>query len=121
MIDAVPTFAAPLTKYLEVIRQDYRKFMGDCATMNVGKDEIRQQMIAEFEANLYYEVGRKFIKVIKGGAGTSVHSFIVTEDNGKFKKGDILKAASWRAPAKNFARGNLLEGTFDRVRWTGVV
>ena len=39
----------------------------------------------------------------------------------KFKAGDILKAASWKAPATNFVRGNLFEKTFDRVRWTGVI
>ena len=29
--------------------------------------------------------------------------------------------ASWSAPAKNFARGNILEKTFGRVSWTGAV
>ena len=49
----------------------------------------------------------------------SVHSFIVIKDTDKFKRGDILKAASWKKPATNFVRGNILEGTFDRVTWTG--
>ena len=35
-----------------------------------------------------------------------------------FKKGDILKAASWSAPAKNRARGNILEGNYP-IQWTG--
>jgi hypothetical protein len=42
-------------------------------------------------------------------------------DDAKFKKGDILMAASWNAPARNFARGNVLDKTFDRVRWTGAM
>ena len=104
-----------VSEYLEVIRADYRKWQGE---MRGGISEVRQEMLAEFEAGVRYEIGKKFIKVITGG---SVHSFIVREDEGKFKKGDILKAASWRAPAKNFARGNILTGDVSRIRWTGAL
>ncbi len=49
-----------------------------------------------------------------------VWGFIVkTDTDKKFRKGDILKAASWAAPARNKARGNILEGDFSWVRWTG--
>jgi hypothetical protein len=56
--------------------------------------------------------GRKYIKISTtsdGGQGQkSVHSFIATEDDLKknLKVGDILMAASWKAPAKH-ARGNI--------------
>lgn len=86
------------------------------------RTEIRNRMIEEFDAGCVYEIHRKFIKVITGTAGgnTSVHSFIMLNDDGKFKRGDILMAASWKAPAKNFARGNVLAGKFERrVTWTG--
>jgi hypothetical protein len=43
------------------------------------------------------------------------------DDDGKFKRGDILKAASWKAPAKNFSRGNVLTGTLNRITWTGAL
>jgi hypothetical protein len=36
----------------------------------------------------------------------------------KFKKGDILMAAGWNAPARNAARGNILDGGYD-INWTG--
>ena len=36
----------------------------------------------------------------------------------KFKKGDILKAAGWNAPARNAARGNILDGGYA-INWTG--
>ena len=40
-------------------------------------------------------------------------------DDQKFKAGDLLKAASWAAPARNKARGNILKGDYSWVRWTG--
>jgi hypothetical protein len=73
-------------------------------------------MIEEFKANVRFQEGSKFIKVI---TGSSVHSFIVKEDSGKFKKGDILKAASWAAPAKNFSRGNILTKEYGIISWAG--
>lgn len=111
-----PQMVYALNNYLEHIKADY-------AGWSKRGDPIRESMIKEFDAGISYEVHRKFVKVITGQAGgnTSVHSFIMLEDDGKFKRGDILKAASWRAPAKNFARGNVLDLTFDRVRWTGAL
>ena len=38
-------------------------------------------------------------------------------DDAKFKKGDILKAASFNSPARNQARGNIFEKY--SVAWTG--
>ena len=101
-----------LNEYLEVIKADYRIFFKG------RNDEIAQKMIEEFDAGLRVEAGSKYLKVI---TKNSVHSFICLKDSGKFVKGDILKAKSWRAPATNFARGNLLKKTFENVRWTGTM
>ena len=101
---------AGLDRYITAIKADYAGYSP--------MSDIRAKMIREFDAAIRYEIHRKFIKVITGPQ-TSVHSFIMREDDRKFKRGDILKAASWRAPAKNFARGNVL-GASAHVRWTGV-
>ena len=58
--------------------------------------------------------GKKYIKIIRD---SGAHAFIVKEDSDKFKKGDILKPASWSTPAKNQARGNVLTGFM--IEWTG--
>jgi hypothetical protein len=77
-------------------------------------NDINKRMIADFNASMRVEEGRKYIKIIKD---TSVWGFVVKEDGGKFKRGDILKAASWASPATNHARGNVFDGY--RIQWTG--
>ena len=102
-----------LETYLAHIRNNYVEWMGE----KVNEPHV-QKMITEFNDTLRIQNGNKFIKVVRGG---SVHSFIVKEDDNKFKKGDILMAASWKAPAKNFARGNIIEGNLSRIQWTGAL
>jgi hypothetical protein len=74
----------------------------------------------------YYPIaGRKYIHIVMEDVNTSYpsrssHSWIVIGDHGKFKHGDILKSASWKAPAKNFSRGNVLCGGYKQLRWCGI-
>ena len=78
--------------------------------------ERAEERLNEFRNSIRFEEGNKFIKVI---VGSSVHSFIVKNDDAKFKSGDILKAASWKAPAKNFSRGNVLNNVYGSIMWAG--
>ncbi len=97
-----------INQLLEDIKADYVRWSGNLT-------HARQEMIDEFNARILYTEGKKYIKVIQG---TSVWGFIVKEDGGKFRKGDILKAAGWNAPATNSARGNILDGGYS-IQWTG--
>jgi len=47
--------------------------------------------------------GRKYIKIAKVDNQTSVFCFVRAVD------GAILKAATWKAPALNFTRGNIFD------------
>ena len=102
-------------RYVEHIRADYKNWNDSCIRQN---DEILNKMIQEFCDGVCIKEGSKYIKVCTRNGGT-VHSFIVKKDAGKFRAGDILKAASYAAPALNFARGNVLAGDWKNVRWTG--
>ena len=59
--------------------------------------------------------GSKFVKITAtpvNSAGLSAWGFVALQDNPAkgIKVGDLLKAASWNAPAKH-ARGNIIDGT----------
>lgn len=87
-----------INEYIEAIKADFLLWNG-------------------FPYDSYIKVikGRKYIKLdtIDG-----VHSFIVaTDTDKKFKKGDILQPASWEAPKRNRAYGNIF-GKYE-AQWAG--
>lgn len=103
-----------LTDYANYIKSDYIIWWGPRAT-----EKHVQEMIAE--RGIEFQPGSSYIKVVetRNGVVERVHSFIVNKA-GKFPLGTILKAASFKAPATNFGRGNLLDRqTWGRVTWTG--
>tara|TARA_R110002020_G_scaffold402434_1_gene612606 strand:- start:101 stop:469 length:369 start_codon:yes stop_codon:yes gene_type:complete len=73
------------------------------------------EQLADWDSKTEVKMGRKYVKVIQD---RSVFAFIVKEDDGKFKKGDILKASGYNAPALNQPRGNVLDGNYY-IAWTG--
>ena len=98
-----------MTALIENIKNDYLNWTTRCAGAKgrTTLTEINKTMIAEFNDGLTYKTGSKYIKVItrSAGGGGSVWGFVVNTDNDKkFRKGDILKAAGWAAPARNAAR-----------------
>jgi len=103
-----------IEKLIEAINADYYDWQ-NCRMGPENRTEIQARMYDEFVNPLRVEEGRKYIKIIKQG---SVWGFIQKEDDAKFRKGDILMAASFAAPARNKARGNILDGGYA-IRWTG--
>lgn len=67
------------------------------------------------------EIGSKYAKIvpIENDRNMGVWGFVQLKDDAKFKAGDILKAAGWRGPARNFARGNIITEDFRGVTWCG--
>jgi hypothetical protein len=65
-----------------------------------------------------FEAGTKYVRIFhwyNDGSSfkqRSCHSFVDYE-------GNIWKAASWKAPAKNFPRGNVITKDYGTIRWTG--
>ena len=97
--------------------EDYNSFM----VPKNKYDEITAKMRLEFATGIEVLYGSKYIKIVTGkhGGQRSVWGFIVnTDKDKKFKKGDLLKAAGWTAPARNAARGNILKGGYV-INWTG--
>ena len=87
---------------------------------NIQKDYSKLNMKHRTSLDLELRPGRKFIKVVEG---TRVWGFVAKVD-GTHKgvpmlKGDILKAATWRAPAKH-SRGSIFDAEMHKsFSWTG--
>ena len=106
-----------MTALIENIKNDYLNWTLRCTSAKGGLSEINNTMIAEFNEKITYKTGSKYIKVFSEGG--SVWGFVVNTDNDKkFRKGDILKAAGSAAPARNAARGNIIDGGYT-INWTG--
>jgi len=97
--------ATALIGLKDVIVADYSKFLKE---IECSKDKF----------GIEFEAGSKYVKVvsISGGGSRSVHCFVEKAN------GNILRAASWKSPARNFIRGNVYDQAsyINRVRWTGV-
>jgi hypothetical protein len=102
---------------IEAIKADYLNWTSNCYRNADGElSDINKRMIAEFDSSISASAGRKYVKIVTGG---SVWGFVVAcDDDKKFTKGTILKAAGYATPARNGARGNILAGGYT-VQWTG--
>jgi len=100
-----PEFEAPIAALVEAIKANY-----------VGRSGIvSARMRDEFCNGVEVVEGKKYIKIV---TRRGVWGFIVKEAEGRFNRGDVLKAAGWAAPAKNFARGNVFAG-MKSPSWIG--
>ena len=98
--------ATALIGLKDLIVADYAKFLKELDYSEKDKFGVE------------FETGKKYVKIvtISGGGSRSVYCFVEKEN------GNIWRAASWKAPARNFIRGNVFDqkSYIDRIRWTGV-
>ena len=104
---------------IEAANADYcdRSYREDIHEGKVSDHVLKMQ--ENFKNGWTIKEGKKYIGIYKTlGNQSSIWGGVVKEDGGKFKKGDILKAAGYGKYAMNAPRGNVLEGNFS-VSWTG--
>ena len=83
-----------------------------------GKKELQgysKEQVDNWDNKTKVSEGKKYIKIVQD---TGVFAFVMKEDSGHLKKGDILKAAGYNKPTLNSARGNVLNGNYY-IQWTG--
>ena len=83
-----------------------------------GKKELTgysKEQVDNWDNKTKVSEGKKYIKIVQD---TGVFAFVMKEDSGHLKKGDILKAAGYNKPTLNSARGNVLTGNYY-IQWTG--
>ena len=103
------SFDEAMDNLLVKIQESYDKWGG-----------LERDLGAPKTLDLSLKPGRKFVKVVEG---TRVWGFVSLVDGqhcgAPIKVGDILKAASWRAPAK-YSRGSIFDVNMHKsFSWTG--
>ena len=102
------TVAGGIAHMIEAANADYMNF------------PVNDDMKAEFIDEWVIRPGTKYVKILSSNGGSAWGFVVNTDTDKKFKKGDILKCAGYKAPARNAARGNVLEGNYP-INWTGPV
>jgi len=102
----------------EKMIEDFRQWNERSSEKSSLDQEWYDNRVKEYADDFRIEEGRNYIKLVANG---SVKGFVVKKATKGFVVGDMLMAASYKAPATNFSRGNVMLGEFDRVRWTGIL
>ena len=114
-----------LEDLMDFMKANYKEWADRGDSDKYDGTNTRKKMYEEFCDSLEYSIGKKYIKILRreGDYHSSTCGFVVNVENDKkFNYGDLLMAAGWAGPARNFARGNIFEDNgFERVRWTGIL
>jgi len=105
------TLQEGITNMMNGAKEDYAKWSDNGNDMSA----YTKEQLAKWDDSISIREGKKYIKVVRDNG---VFCFISKIDFKHFKKGDILKAAGFNAPALNQPRGNVLTGNYA-IRWTG--
>ena len=107
------TLKEGISNMMSGAKADYEKM----STSNFKKEltGYSKEQVDNWDSKTKISEGKKYIKIVQD---TGVFAFVMKEDSGRFKKGDILKAAGYNKPALNSARGNVLTGDYQ-IQWTG--
>ena len=115
----VSKFDKAIDKLVIGIGDDYQKWSSPLKSDSKSMSDIKKKMIGEFKDGIKLRNGQKYIKVI---TGTSVWGFIAKSDGVHkgipYRRGDVFKAAGWRAPAKH-VRGSIFDDSTSWFSWTG--
>jgi hypothetical protein len=103
IIDMITEVEAFLPRLQEQVKQNY---------LSWGKNsEFHQKNVPQ----LSIQYGKKYAKIVTDNHGQkSVFGFI------DLANGNLMKAAGWNAPAKNFARGHITDADISYIRWTSI-
>ena len=93
-------------------KDDYKRWSSNA---HGEQSQWAKDSVAGWDSKTKVSEGKKYIKIVQD---TGVFAFVMKEDSGHLKKGDILKAAGYNKPALNSARGNVLNGNYY-IQWTG--
>jgi len=101
-----------ITNMMLGAKDDYKRWSTNA---HGEQSQWAKDSVADWDNKTKISEGKKYIKIVQD---TGVFAFVMKEDSGRFKKGDILKAAGYNKPALNSARGNVLTGNYA-IQWTG--
>lgn len=115
-----------IKQYCDVLRTNYQSFAIESHRRSITKGEsveYHQEQIDKLSEGegvyeFTYEKGRKYAKIVMHTPQRSAHAFV------DLNTADVFKSASWKAPAKNGVRYNLLDEKsrqemYQRADWAG--
>lgn len=104
VIDKIEEFCQVLrTNYQSYAIEGHRKFLDDPETAEWHQQQIDKLSEGEGVYEFTYEKGRKYARIVMHTPQRSAHAFV------DLNTGDVYKSASWKSPAKNGVRFNLLD------------
>lgn len=119
VIDKIEEFCQILrTNYQSYAIESHRKSLAKGENVEYHQEQIDKLSEGEGVYNFTYEKGRKYARIVMHTPQRSAHAFV------DLNTGDVYKSASWKTPAKNGVRYNLLDDNsckemYQRADWAG--